>query len=227
MHFKTRRILPFVSSGARIKISLIFLGFGVFLLVQVIMPIIAFQIWEFTSYNQNQTLLSPDPNSQVLGVSIKNTDDFPAFYSENKRSTPAPYKDFYLSIPAIKLDRAHGLVDVNNFDNNLALLPGAPLPGEKGNVFITGHSSLPQLFRPGNYKAIFAHLLEIKKGDDITVEAGGQTFHYIVDGFKIINPSDLSVINPPDKTGRYLTLMTCTPPGFSFRRLIVLAALQT
>ena len=30
------------------------------------------------------------------------------------------------------------------------------------------------------------------------------------------------VLNPPDNKGRYITLMTCYPPGLNFKRLIVL-----
>jgi LPXTG-site transpeptidase (sortase) family protein len=40
-----------------------------------------------------------------------------------------------------------------------------------------------------------------------------------------VDPKDVSVINPPDGSGRYLTLMTCVPPGFNAKRLIVLAKL--
>lgn len=210
-----RKVLPFV-----------FLGLGIFFLVQVIMPILAFKVWEITTYNQNQTLLTSDPDAQVLGVSIKTTNDFSALYSDKQRSTDAPYKEFFISIPSIKLEKARSVVDSNIFDEHLGHLPGSSLPGEKGNMFITGHSSFPQLYRSDNYKAIFAHLPEIKKGDEIIIEAGGQIFKYEVDGLKTVDPKDISVINPPDKTGRFLTLMTCMPPGFTFKRLIVLAKLQ-
>lgn len=208
------KLLPFV-----------FLGMGIFLLVQVAMPVLAFKYWEFTSYNQNRTLLSPDPNAQVLGVSVKNVSNFPAIYSENRRVGEAPYKEFLVSIPSIKVEKARAVVDSNNFNENLGHLPGSPLPGEKGNVFITGHSSFPQFFRPDNYKAIFAHLPEIKRNDEITIEAGGQVFKYEVIGLRIVDPKDISVTAPPEQNGRYLTLMTCVPPGFTLKRLVVLAKL--
>ncbi|MFH0936782.1 MAG: class E sortase [Candidatus Daviesbacteria bacterium] len=211
-----KRILPFT-----------FLGIGVFILIQILMPLISFKVWEISLNNQNLSLASPDPDSQtVLGISIENRDNFPAIISTNKRATPAFYSQFNLSIPSIKLDDAQVLVDSNNFEQNLAHLSGSALPGEKGNVFITGHSSLPQLFRPGNYKAIFANLPNIKKGDEIIVEAGGQKFTYLVQGMKIIDPKQTSVINSPSQEGRYLTLMTCVPPGLYLKRLIVLGILK-
>lgn len=222
--------------------SLVFLGFGVFILIQVIMPLLEYKIWEIAIYNQNISLVSPNPGQKVLGISIEsepsiknfgvglllgnNKDSFPALISNSKRLIPPSYQNFNLSIPSLKLENIKVVVDTNDFEQNLAHLPGTALPGEKGNVFITGHSSLPQLFRPGNFKAIFAHLPEIKKGDNIIIEAGGQKFEYIVSGLKIVDPKETWVINPPEENGRYLTLMTCVPPGLYLKRLIVLAEIK-
>lgn len=207
---------------------LILLGLGVFMLVQVIMPFIAFKWWEFTSYRQNIVLISPTKESQqVSGITIKNMDgNFPAFVSSNQRPSPLPYSEFTISIPSINLENIKTVVETNNFEQNLAHMPGTALPGERGNVFITGHSSLPQFYRPGNFKAIFANLPKVKKGDEIIVEAGRQRFVYVIQGLKIVDPQETWVINPPDNQGRYLTLMTCVPPGLYLKRLIVLAELK-
>lgn len=208
--------------------SLFSLGIGIFLLIQVVMPILSFKLWEITTYNENLALISPNPKNQsILGVSVKNVDDsFPALFSTNKRVSTAPYSEFTISVPSIKLQDIKVVVDTNEFEQNLAHMPGTALPGEKGNVFITGHSSLPQFYKPGNFKAIFAHLPEVKKGDEIIIEAGGQRFSYLVKGLKIVNPEEVWVINPPDEEGRYLSLMTCVPPGLYLKRLIVLAELK-
>ncbi len=205
---------------------LFLLGAGIFLLIQVIMPLLSYKIWEYTFYQQNITLVTPDPQGTVLGISIKSINSFPAIMSNNQRLTIAPYPQFLISIPAIKLDKAEVKVDSNYFEENLAHLPNSALPGERGNVFITGHSSLSQFYRSDNYKAIFAKLPEVRKGDLITVDAGGQIFNYSVIGLQIVNPNSTGVINPPDNHGRYLSLMTCVPPGLYLKRLIVLASLQ-
>lgn len=207
-------------------VSLGSLGLGVFLLVQVLMPYLTFKLWEFTSYNQNRDLISPNPdNRNLLGVLVQDVDYFPAFISNSTRTTTPGYNDFLLSVPGIKLENVRVVVDTNDFEQNLALMPGTALPGERGNVFITGHSSLPQFYRPGNFKAIFAHLPEIKKGDPVIINAGGQRFEYVVRGMKVVDPKETWVINPPDNSGRYLTLMTCVPPGLYLKRLVVLAEL--
>lgn len=208
-------------------LALISLGLGVFILMQVIMPLLAYQIWEMTEYQQNKALISAYPKEDnVLGVSVTDAgNDFPAFNSDFQRQVATAYSEFTISIPSIMLSEIKVVVDSNDFEQNLAHLPGTSLPGEVGNVFITGHSSLPQLFRPGNFKAIFANLPKVKKGDKIFVEAGEQKFEYKVEGLKIVKPDETWVINPPDTEGKYLSLMTCVPPGLYLKRLIVLAKL--
>lgn len=209
-------------------LSLLSLGLGIFVLVQVVMPMAAYKIWEISLNNQNSLLADPIPNqTAVLGISVESHDNFPAIISLKKREVEPSYKDFMVSIPAINLMGAKAVVDTNDFDTHLGHLPGSALPGERGNVFITGHSSLTQLFRQDNYKAIFAFLPNIKKGDEIRVEADGVTYKYIVESQKIVAPSEVWVVNPPDSVGRYLSLMTCVPPGFNTKRLVVLAKLQS
>lgn len=209
-------------------LSLLSLGLGVFVLVQVVMPFAAYKAWEMSFYNQNVLLADPVPNkSAVLGVSISNVGNFPAIVSDVTRTVAPPYKEFTLSIPKINLQGAKVLVDTNEFENNLSHLPGSALPGEKGNVFVTGHSSLEQLFKQDNYKAILANLPHVKKGDEILLTASGTAYKYIVEGLKVVNPSETWVVNPPDSMGRYLSIMTCVPPGFNTKRLVVLARLQS
>lgn len=209
-------------------IPLLFLGVGVFLLVQVAMPFVSFKIWETVVYpEQNVALISPSPDKKnILGVSIEKKDNFPVIASNLKRISPAPYGSFTISIPSINLSGAKVLVDDNDFDTNLSHLPGSTLPGEKGNVFISGHSSLPQFFKLGNYKAIFSKLPDIKKGAVINIEAGGQKYEYVVKGLSIVDPKEVSVINSPNSVGRYLSLMTCVPPGLYLKRLVVFAELK-
>lgn len=213
------------------SLSLFLLGLGVFIMMQVVMPILAFKIWELNNFDQGQLLANPKPAiisgnlaADVLGVSVENINNFPAFVSS--RVSQAAYQEVALTIPKLKLYDIKTLIDSNDFETTLAHLPGTSLPGEKGNVFITGHSSIFQSLKL-KQKAYFANLPSIKKGDEILVEAVGQRFIYQVLGMRVVDPKDVSVIAPPDDTGRYLTLMTCVPPGFNTKRLIVLARLKS
>lgn len=205
-----------------------FLSVGIFLLTQVVLPVASFELWEI-GQNFNQTsLVSPrtQGSGQVLGVSldkgvsVQNKDNFPAFVSTLVRISKPTFKEFSLTIPKINIDKAKVLVDSNDLSESLAHLPGSALPGERGNVFISGHSSLSILFP---LKTVpFAKLLDLKKGDEIVVDTAGSQFRYEVVELKAINPKETWVINPPEPQARYISLMTCVPPGLNFKRLVVL-----
>lgn len=204
-------------------IATFFLGAGVFLLLQVILPLAAFQIWEIKNLKSDSLLVSPDQSGKqdVLGISIQNSDDnFPAIISNVTRREAAPYSYFYLSVDRLGLSNIQVVVDSNDLSKTLAHLPGSALPGEKGNVFISGHSMLPQ-FEKGN-KAYFASLTDLQKGDEVKLSAQSGDFVYKVVGLKVVDPKDLSVIAPPDSQHRYVSLMTCVPPGLNTKRLVVL-----
>ncbi|WP_263381583.1 class D sortase [Granulicella arctica] len=99
-------------------------------------------------------------------------------------------------------------------------VPGTAMPGEVGNVAITGH-------RDG----FFRGLKDVVPGDLIEVQrperlGGSRTDHYVVRTTKVVFPSDTSVLNKTaDST---LTLITCFPfyfVGSAPQRFIVQASL--
>ena len=94
------------------------------------------------------------------------------------------------------------------------------LPGQKGNIFITGHSSYYS-WVASPYKDVFSLLEKLAPDDQIYIQYQGKNFTYIVDNTKIVSPNELSVL---DQTSGYnLTLMTCVPVGTNLNRLIVTA----
>lgn len=190
---------------------------GVLLLILSFWPLVEYQIWENTQYQNDEYLVSPTVSSNILGISLSGQ----GFNVILPNPPTRPYNKFFLTVPKLHLENIEVEVDSNNFDKALAQLPGTALPGETGNVFISGHSSISYLLPIGSQKAIFNNLTSLKKGDTITVSALGQTFQYVVQGSKVVSPKDVSVIAPPDPNGRYLTLMTCVPPGFTTKRLVV------
>lgn len=208
-------------------ISLIFLSVGVFMLMQVSLPVVAFKLWEIGHLSGRTLLVSPQPSSQqVLGISISNTQNFPAFVSNIQRDSKPPYSQFSLSIPKLRIKDALVDVDSNDLSQRLAQLPGTALPGEKGNLFISGHSALPLFFKGDrDYGSIFANLSKLEEGDEIIISALGQQYVYKVVGLKVVSPDDTSVVQPPNSQGRYLSLMTCVPPGLNTKRLVVIGKL--
>ncbi len=204
-------------------ISLLFLSVGIFALIQVILPVLSFKVLELKLLKSDQILVSPLNRSEVLGVSIKNDVDFPYFYSVVERLTPVPYHQFDLSVPSLNLNKITVYVDSNELALGLAHLSGSALPGEKGNVFISGHSAIPLAAK--EVKAYFNKLPEVRKDDAIFVTVGGTQYSYKVIDIKVVNPKDTSVIIPPDSQGRYISLMTCVPPGLNTKRLVVIGKL--
>lgn len=206
-------------------IPLLFLTAGIFTLVQVGLPLLSFRYLELAYAKAELPLTSPQSSGKVLGISIQNTNDnFPLITSNNYRAVKPVYQSFNLDVPSIGISNEVVEVDSNDLSVGLIQLPGSAMPGEKGNLFISGHSMLPQIFVKGE-KAVFAKLTSIKKGDEIITSAMGTKFRYKVVNIKIVKPEDISVISPPDSIGRYITLMTCVPPGLNTKRLIVLGKL--
>ena len=93
------------------------------------------------------------------------------------------------------------------------------LPGE-GNAVVVGHSS-NDVWKPGDYKFVFALLERMKPGDKIYVVYRNVRYTYTVGSTKVVEPNDVSVLRSTDTS--QLTLITCTPVGTALRRFIVVA----
>lgn len=98
--------------------------------------------------------------------------------------------------------------------------PGTPMPGQSGNVVITGHSSYYP-WDPGRFKDVFAVLHNLKEGDEIIVFHRQQKYTYQVGEIKKVYPYEVDVLN--DFSDDRLTLITCTPIGTNLKRLIITA----
>jgi len=105
-------------------------------------------------------------------------------------------------------------------ENGVVHYGNTPAPGQNGNVAIFGHSS-NDWWEPGNYKFVFVLLDKLAPGDLVTIDYNQVRYTYQVTGSQIVDPTDVAVLNPtPTPT---LTLITCSPPGTSLRRLVVTA----
>lgn len=91
-------------------------------------------------------------------------------------------------------------------------------PGEVGNSFITGHSS-NYWWDTGKYNYVFTLLDKLEPGDQAVVYYNNKKFVYTVRDKVVVEGSDMSVLTPTSTP--VLSLMTCTPPGTSWKRLVV------
>jgi sortase A len=77
-------------------------------------------------------------------------------------------------------------------------IPGTPLPGQPGNVVITGHRD-----------TFFRGLRNVHKDDEITLTTLHGSCRYLVDSTQVVGPEDIKVLSAtPDNI---LTLVTCYP----------------
>ncbi len=99
--------------------------------------------------------------------------------------------------------------------------PTTSLPGQNGNSAFFGHSS-NNIFNKGKYKFAFVLLHMLEKGDTFYLTYENKVYAYKVFDKKVVEPSQVDVLDPiPGKTAT-ATLITCDPPGTSLRRLVVI-----
>lgn len=96
---------------------------------------------------------------------------------------------------------------------------GTALPGERGNLVISGHISSP-VSKKGD---VFRHLPEVRIGDRVEVWAGERRFTYEVAAVRVVSPTAIEVMDPTPQA--VLTLITCYPDAVYNQRLIVVARL--
>jgi sortase A len=121
-----------------------------------------------------------------------------------------------LQIPSLKLKAPvfDGTDDLT-LNHGVGRIEGTAMPGEQGNIGLAAH-------RDG----FFRGLKDIKAGDTIELKRSGGTDMYTVDRIEIVDPSNVSVLQPQDQPA--LTLVTCYPfyfVGSAPKRFVVTAYL--
>jgi len=124
---------------------------------------------------------------------------FPAMPQLNQLSQ-LTVKEYELSIPKLNIKKAKVSVGGDDLTKSLIHYLPQSLPGEYGNVAIFGHSTLPQLYNPKDYKTIFTYLSSLEKGDKIYINIGELEYNYEVTGSFIVKPSEISVLEQKKDT---------------------------
>jgi sortase A len=131
-----------------------------------------------------------------------------------------------LRIPRFGPDYAPVVVEgvgVTDLQEGPGHYPGTALPGQLGNVVVSGHRT--------TYSHPFGRLDELRTGDPIVVDVADRSFTYRVTQSLVVAPDDLAAILPvPNHPGarptrRLLTLTTCTPKFSASSRLVIHAEL--
>jgi sortase A len=93
---------------------------------------------------------------------------------------------------------------------------GSANPGVSGNLVLSAHNDI--------FGELFRHLDHLKPGDEIRVMTNTQEFVYIVTGLKIVEPTEVSVMDPTDEAT--ITLISCYPYLVDSQRIVVFGELR-
>lgn len=205
--------------------GIVLITVGVLFFLYAFLPLISWQVY-FADTFAAQKIDSPIPFSNLIsnyaGSFGKNYYDaaswYPNFDVGDKKVT------YSISIPSLNVENA----EVSNADtdltHHLVQFNSDSFPGTLGNVVIFGHSTLPQLFNQKNYKTIFSTLYKLKVGDTINLGYENKKYTYRIEQALVVEADDTSVL-AQDFSGRTITLITCTPPGTVWKRLVIKAKL--
>ncbi len=171
----------------------------------------------------NEAPPAPAVLPEIVNTSLDYTNSNTWFAGKAKSAVTDPIV-FNFSIPKLGIKDATVRNDHTDLKQSLILYPGTASPGDLGNAVIFGHSVLPQFFNPKNYLTIFSTLHTLTPGETINITFGPATYTYKIIDMYQTHPDDLSPL-AQSYDNRYLTLITCTPPGTYLRRLIIKAVL--
>ncbi|PIY95096.1 MAG: hypothetical protein COY68_00300 [Candidatus Levybacteria bacterium CG_4_10_14_0_8_um_filter_35_23] len=221
-------------------ISLLILITGFIIAVYVFFPLISYQIY-FASAFSDQEIAAPIPKATVLnnatvtsllnsassnffsGIDYSNAENW--FPNVKFQKQTQKVENYNLSIPKLGIKNAIVSTIDTNLEKHLVNYGGTAVPPNKGTAVIFGHSTLPQLYDSTNYKTIFANVHKLKIGDQIQTNVANVSFSYKIVSIFIVDPSDVSIVEQ-SYDDSYLALVTCTPPGTIWKRLIIKAKLE-
>jgi sortase A len=92
---------------------------------------------------------------------------------------------------------------------------GSGNPGEPGNLILSAHNDI--------FGELFRNLDKLKPGDEIKISTATQEFVYIVTGLKIVEPTDVSIMDPTQKST--ITLISCYPYLVDTQRIVIFGEL--
>jgi len=154
-------------------ISLLILVAGLIIATYVFFPLISYQIY-FASEFSGQEITAPIPKATVLnnstiasllnsassnffsGIDYSNAENW--FPNVKFQKIVQKIERYSLSIPKLKIENAEVSTTDTDLTKHLINYGGTAIPPNKGTAVVFGHSTLPQLFNPENYKTIFATL---------------------------------------------------------------------
>lgn len=223
-------------------LGLFSIGIGIMTLVYFFFPLISYHLYLSAAFAGNN-IQAPLPQRFVLnggssiaglfssGITNVTTDytDARSWFPYQKTGAgdeSQKVTEYEFSVPSLNIRNRK--VSVTDFDLSKHLVQyftTSKSPIEKGTSVIFGHSTLPQWFDHENYMTIFAKLHLLKHGDEIVLTVNGKEYQYSVFSISVLNSDDPNIFSQAYDNS-YITIVTCTPPGTTWKRLVVRASLK-
>jgi sortase A len=122
-----------------------------------------------------------------------------------------------IDIPALRISSVIVAgTDFRSLQRGVGLIAGTALPGERGNTGLAAHRD-----------TFFRALKSIRVDDLVVITTRSGTFHYAVQGTRIVDPDDVWVLDATSSAA--VTLVTCYPFSYVGRapqRFVVRAVLR-
>jgi len=196
-----------MESKNKIVKSLLFFG-ALYLLVFLSLNLIEFGHWIEREIN-----------------SLRQVENSPNTLQE-KEKIPFTEKEDSIEIPKIGIEAPLVLIEDSEnegfkeaLNQGVVLHPQSVLPGEKGTIFILGHSA-PSLWPEINYDWVFSRLNTLEPDDYIYINFQKKRYSYNVTQKIFLERGEEIPENPGDQES-ILYLISCWPPGRDIRRIAI------
>jgi LPXTG-site transpeptidase (sortase) family protein len=179
--------------------------------------LVSFEYGALPTTADGQVIGLPHPDAPIGPNEVEPPLEEPLLPSEgDPLSPPAVFEGGVIRIPAIGLNQTI----VEGVSREMLKLgpghyPGTALPGQPGNVVISGHRT--------TYSKPFHDLDLLTTGDPIVIETPSGSFRYEVAETLVVPDDDARPLL--DTVEPRLTLTTCHPKGSARERLVVVASL--
>jgi LPXTG-site transpeptidase (sortase) family protein len=178
-------------------------------------------------FGTDPTKSDTDNDGYNDGIEVKNGYD-PVAVGDVRPQVIVEIDKINVQVPVVlSKDTTEELLQ-KDLDKGVVHYPGMAMPGQRGNMYIAGHSS-NYIWSKGAYNNVFRNLNDLQNGDVIIIKTKQQNgkeieFRYIVTLKEEVASDDARIF--ADTQSQELTLTTCWPLGTNARRIMVKAQLE-
>lgn len=216
LSFKRRLVYHFISkSGAAIT------AFMILSFIWTFLPALKEEVYYDLGFSKDQT------DKTESNINIAEADKVIAVQKEAEDWGVNSY--FSIVIPKINaasnvlanIDSGNRIEYTEALSRGVAHSKGTYFPGQGKTIFLFSHSTDSPL-NIARYNAVFYLLRKMEIGDSIIIFFADQKYEYKVTEKLFAEPEDTSWLTY-ETSAEKLILMTCDPPGTTWRRLLVIA----